>query len=560
MRALVAVLLVMLGSMVVLLLSSCIAVPVTPGGSTLPVATVTVAPLTPGVEIGESVRLSATLKDADGTLLSDRLVLWFTSNPDVATVSSTGLVTGVSEGTITVAATSEGQTGTTTVTVSPPATVEPTAPGTVTDLTVSTVGASSVTLSFTEVDDGTGAPAKYDIRFAPSPISWGTATHVFQGTCAMPVAGTAIGATRNCTVQGLATSAEYQFQLVPFRGTLDVDAVYGGLSNVATSTTGSSAAPVASVTITPASATLGVGGLRQLTAVLKDADGNTLSGRPVTWSTSNLLVATITPLGLVTGIVPGTSTITASSEGQSGTSSITVTLASLSEWPNEPAGLISVRDTPWDAAPPISGWYASENEDRLATVIADLTAPLSPGSVLQFRYPVGFGGGWAPATVYAPVPEAKEYFVGFWWKPSKSWHGHSSWVNKLMFFFTESNTNVVLTMYGPSGGPYHLRAITQGMPSGGQAYLTQNVRVMPVELGEWHRIELYLRYQSSPGAGDAVIRWWVNGLLVGDHSNLTFPSDGGFREFQLSPTWGGVNGSKNQEDFFWFDHVYLSRR
>jgi hypothetical protein len=112
-------------------------------------------------------------------------------------------------------------------------------PGTVTDLSVASVTSNSATLSFTEVDDGTGQPAKYNVRYAVAPIAWGSATDVTQGTCATPVLGTAIGASRTCTVVGLASSTTYDFQLVAYRGTLNQDAVFGGLSNVAQGTTAS---------------------------------------------------------------------------------------------------------------------------------------------------------------------------------------------------------------------------------------------------------------------------------------------------------------------------------
>jgi hypothetical protein len=51
------------------------------------------------------------------------------------------------------------------------------------------------------------------------------------------VAGIAFGAKRTCTVLGLAPVTGYQFQLVAFRGTLNVDAVFGGFSNVVSGTT-----------------------------------------------------------------------------------------------------------------------------------------------------------------------------------------------------------------------------------------------------------------------------------------------------------------------------------
>src|SRR5207245_1437105 len=83
-------------------------------------------------------------------------------------------------------------------------------------------------------------------------------------------------------------------------------------------------APVATVTLTPASATLNEGQTLQLTATLKDANGNVLIGRSITWSSSNSSAATVNATGLVTGVVAGSATITATSEGQSGTSAITV--------------------------------------------------------------------------------------------------------------------------------------------------------------------------------------------------------------------------------------------
>ncbi|MBI5546171.1 MAG: fibronectin type III domain-containing protein [Deltaproteobacteria bacterium] len=111
-------------------------------------------------------------------------------------------------------------------------------PGTVLDLAVTTTTSSTATLSFTEVADGLGQPARYDVRYAPTPIGWGTATEVSQGTCSTPMVGSTIGALRSCTVGGLLPGTAYDFQLVPFRGTLQVDAVFGPLSNVAQATTG----------------------------------------------------------------------------------------------------------------------------------------------------------------------------------------------------------------------------------------------------------------------------------------------------------------------------------
>jgi uncharacterized protein YjdB len=295
----------------------------------VPVASVTVSPATASAQVAQTVQLTATPKDAGGSPLAGRVVTWTTSNASVATVNGTGLVTGVAAGAATVTAMSEGKSGTATVTVTapppPPPPPPPATPGTVTDLTVASVTDSSVTLSFTEVSNGAGQPASYDIRWAAGSISWGSAPSVARGTCSVPVAGTVIGARRNCTVLGLQSGTGYQFQLVPFRGTLNVDAVFGGLSPVASGTTVSSTAPVATVTVNPTSASLVLGTLQQFTALLKDASGATLTGRTVTWVSSNTVVASVNGVGLVTGLALGTATLTATSEGKSGTATITVT-------------------------------------------------------------------------------------------------------------------------------------------------------------------------------------------------------------------------------------------
>lgn len=82
--------------------------------------------------------------------------------------------------------------------------------------------------------------------------------------------------------------------------------------------------PVAALSVTPNPSSVGVGRTAQLTAVPKAADGDELIGRPVTWSTSDPAVATVSNTGLVTGVALGTATITGTSEGKSDFSVLTV--------------------------------------------------------------------------------------------------------------------------------------------------------------------------------------------------------------------------------------------
>jgi uncharacterized protein YjdB len=81
---------------------------------------------------------------------------------------------------------------------------------------------------------------------------------------------------------------------------------------------------VATVTVAPPSTTVGVAGTVQLTATLKDAAGNVLTGRTVVWSSNNTTKATVDATGLVSGKQAGSVTITATSETKSGGSTIQV--------------------------------------------------------------------------------------------------------------------------------------------------------------------------------------------------------------------------------------------
>ncbi len=111
-------------------------------------------------------------------------------------------------------------------------------------------------------------------------------------------------------------------------GAATITATSEGKSGSARVTVSATATPVASVEVTPDAPTIASGATVQLTATPKDAAGQPLTGRAVTWSTGASDVATVSLTGLVTGVAAGTATITALSEGKQGTASVTVTDAS----------------------------------------------------------------------------------------------------------------------------------------------------------------------------------------------------------------------------------------
>ena len=85
--------------------------------------------------------------------------------------------------------------------------------------------------------------------------------------------------------------------------------------------------PVSAVALSPTSASILAGQTQQLTATTQDVSGKTLTGRVVTWTSSNVAIATVSSTGLVTAIAAGTATITSTSEGKTATSAITVSSA-----------------------------------------------------------------------------------------------------------------------------------------------------------------------------------------------------------------------------------------
>jgi len=256
--------------------------------STVPVATVTVAPPSAGLNTGQTVQLSATTRDSAGNVLAGRVVTWGSSAPSVATVTSGGLVTGVAAGTATMTATSEGKSGTSAITV----TFVPVATVTVTPASANLAVGQTVQLTATPKDANGNTLTGRTITWATSNASVATVT--ISGSVKGVTAGSA---TITATSEGQSGSSAISVRIVP----------------------------VATVAVSPASASVQVGGTVQLTAVTKDSAGNTLTGRTITWASSNSTVATVSTTGLVSGLLIGSATITATSEAKSGSSAITVT-------------------------------------------------------------------------------------------------------------------------------------------------------------------------------------------------------------------------------------------
>src|SRR5205809_689996 len=257
---------------------------------TVPVASVTVSPASASVPVGQTVQLAATPKDANGNALSGRTVTWASSNSSVGTVNGSGLVTGVVAGATTITATSEGQSGTSVVTVAP----VPVASVTVSPAPASVQAGQTVQLTATPKDANGNTLTGRTVTWASSNTSVGTVN-----------------------ASGLVTGV--------VAGSTTITATSEGKSGTSAVTVTAAPVPVASGTVNPATAAVFVGQTTQLTATPKDANGNTLTGRTITRATSPSSIAGVNGSGLAAGVAVGSATITATSEGKSGTSTIPVT-------------------------------------------------------------------------------------------------------------------------------------------------------------------------------------------------------------------------------------------
>ena len=85
------------------------------------------------------------------------------------------------------------------------------------------------------------------------------------------------------------------------------------------------AAPTtASVTVTPGTATLEIAGTVALTAEPRTAAGVLRTDRSVAWTSATPAVATVSSAGLVTAVAPGTTAVSATVDGVTGSANITV--------------------------------------------------------------------------------------------------------------------------------------------------------------------------------------------------------------------------------------------
>jgi len=286
-------------------------------------------------------------------------------------------VSGIKIGTATITASSEGKSGTATVTV----TAAAVASVNVTPPTASITVGQTTTLTAQPLDANGNALTGRAVAWASS--NAGVATVSDAGV----VTGVAPGdATITATSEGKSGTA-----------TVTVTPI-----------------PVASVTVDPATVSLTTGATQQITATPRDAQGNPLADRAVTWESQNPAVATVSPAGLITAVAPGNTTVTATSEGKVGTVTVTVTapaVGSISVSPGSATVFVAattpltatVRDVNDLVIQGTTVLWSSDQPQTASVSQSGVVTGLAPGAVTITASSGGKAGTAAITVQLAPV-------------------------------------------------------------------------------------------------------------------------------------------------------------
>lgn len=323
--------------------------------------------------------------------------------------------------------------------------------------------------------------------------------------------------------------------------------------------------PVAQVTVVADSTSLLVGSETQVTATVTDANGNVLTDRSVTWSSSDTAVAALLPssptTALAAALAEGSATITAASEGKSGASSLQVTAPeapppSEDGYPNQPAGYTAITGRPF-AEKAEDGWTATTSSGF--SIVSEASAPKAPPTIGQMFYPAGksdYDPGWTERSITSLG--YGEVYVSFWVKVSSNWQGHKSG-QKIGFAWIHDNPTVVFSIRGAGSDPLRSEIYLQNIP-GTSRILTPNLASVELVRGRWHRWEVVLIVNSGDNT-DGQVHWWVDGTKVGEYRDVAFGSATQGKVWQLlswRPIWGGQGDTLLEDQYMWMDHYYAS--
>jgi hypothetical protein len=298
-----------------------------------------------------------------------------------------------------------------------------------------------------------------------------------------------------------------------------------------------------------ASDSVGVSGVQfKLDGVNLGAE-DTTSPYSIAWNTTLTSNASHTLTAIARDAAGNTST--------SAARTVTVSNIVASAWPNEPAGFVVLNDQSWNTVTG-NGWnYTRRTASKDADIATDTTAPFSAQNALRMIFTPDMDANTEPGAHWISLPHVKEIYTGWWMKVSPNWTCSGAGCGKMTFVFSSGSGSTFTTIFNPSeteqGPPFRVGMRPQWL-YGNNFY--PNVTTTLINPGEWRRIEFYYKWETSPGADDGIIRWWVDGVLNGNYTNLNYPNDD-LIEFLFAPT---IQNPPPAEQYMYIDHTRVSTR
>lgn len=247
----------------------------------------------------------------------------------------------------------------------------------------------------------------------------------------------------------------------------------------------------------------------------------------------------------------------------------------LAQWTNEPAGSQVVLDCGFThptcngALQDIyntSGTLPAPPSAGTLSVVTDGTAPVSPAAVLRSTIFAGNNFGGTQLNYVTPTVN-NEMYVGMMWRTNPEFLGRT--VANKMWFMRGPTTNHFFGMNGCPGQGQPNCYIEFGHNTGSLdnshacaadlgLICHANVGDPTVSRGVWTKLESYMKKSTTATSRDGIVRWWINGVLVGNYTNLNV-SPLGINEWVWSETWDGfVNPVPVVPWSHYIDHLHIS--
>ena len=369
-------------------------------------------------------------------------------------------------------------------------------------------------------------------------------------------------------------------------------------------------APVATVSVSPASSSPLIGATVQLSATLRDANNNVLTGRVVTWASANPSIASVNSTGLVSAIAAGSTTITATSETKTGTATENVQAPPP---PPPPGGTLLFEEDFENTSMSSRGWY--DNTKVLLSTTEHIAGSTSSS---QYRFLPGATTPTIGSAQRHKFTPSNSFYLSYYVKYSANWVGSTKAYHPHEFYAlstldgdydgpSQNYLDVYVEQNYQNGGrprlavqdnksvnysygalPHNLVGVTENRSTGGcngmseanmfsecfnfGSYWYNDKQITgpvvfqpnpgPGYKNNWNFVEAYFQLNTivnGIGQANGVMQYWFNGTLIIDRHDILYRTGAHptlqFSQFLIGPYIG--DGSPVDQSM-WIDNLRVA--